>query len=389
MRLACVVQRYGPEITGGSEAHCRHLAERLAAGHQVDVLTSCATDYLHWRNTLPTGWSTAGPVRLRRFEVARPRRMSAFVELSHRAFGRRRTPDDEREWFRANGPEVPGLLDYLQAHGADYDLVLFWAFRYFPSYFGVPIVRDRAVLVPTAEDDAVLDFTTVPAFLRLPRAYLFLTDEERTLVTARAGGLDVPSAVVGTGLEPAVDRPTSALDELGLTDPFVVYVGRVDRNKGCEALVNDFARYVAEVGREVTLVLAGPVHIPMPSHPRIRVLGFVSEAVREALFTRARALVMPSPYESLCMALLEGWNHALPAIVNGHCAVLRGQVERSNGGLHYGTSREFAAALSWVLEHPDLARQLGRQGLAYVDAEYRWPTVMSRVERLLGELRGR
>lgn len=386
MKLACVVQRYGPEVAGGSEAHCRHLAERLAARHEVDVLTSCATDYLEWRNTLPAGWSTVGPVRVRRFEVARPRRIPAFAQICDRAFDRHRTPDDERAWFEANGPETPGLLDYLAAHGTDYDLVLFWAFRYFPTYFGLPLVADRAVLVPTAEDDAVLDFTAVPAFLRLPRGYVFLTDEERALVTTRAGGDVGPSVVIGTGLDPAPDVDRAALDGLGLADPFVVYVGRVDENKGCQTLVHDFARFVADVGRDVTLVLAGPVHMPRPSHPRIRVLGFVSDAVRDALFVRARALVMPSPYESLCMALLEAWNHGLPAIVNGRCAVLKGQVRRAHGGLHYGTSREFAAALSWLLDEPEAARVLGRQGLAYVEREYRWPTVMSRVEDLLGRV---
>jgi glycosyltransferase involved in cell wall biosynthesis len=75
--------------------------------------------------------------------------------------------------------------------------------------------------------------------------------------------------------------------------------------------------------------------------------------------------------------------------VNGRCAVLRGQVTRANGGLYYGTYREFAEALSYVLAHPDEARQLGRQGAAYVDAEYRWPTVMARTEQFLASLRAR
>jgi len=67
------------------------------------------------------------------------------------------------------------------------------------------------------------------------------------------------------------------------------------------------------------------------------------------------------------MARLEGWTHALPGLVNGRCAVLRGQVRRAGGGLHYATYREFAAALTWLLDHPDQARQFGRQGLAVPD----------------------
>jgi glycosyltransferase involved in cell wall biosynthesis len=387
MKLACVVQRYGPGITGGSETHCRRLAERLAARHEVHVLTSCAEDYVRWQNTLEPGWSTEGPVRVHRFPVERQRHLHTFADVSERAFARRHSTDDERDWFAANGPEVPDLVEFLRTRGNDYDLILFWAFRYYQSIFGLPVVQDRAVLVPTAEEDAVLDFAVLREYFQRPRAYIFLSEEERQLVSARAGGLAVPSATIGTGLDPAGPASTTALDTLDLTGPFVLYVGRVDRNKGCDRLVDYFIRYLADEPRNVTLVLAGPVHVALREHPNVRVLGFVTDDVREALFADARALVMPSPYESLCIALLEGWNHALPALVNARCSVLKGQVRRAGGGLHYGTYREFAAALSWLLDHPDKARQFGQQGLAYVEEEYRWPTVMARVEALLADAR--
>jgi glycosyltransferase involved in cell wall biosynthesis len=389
MKLACVVQRYGPGITGGSEAHCRHLAERLALHHDVHVLTSCAEDYVHWNNTLDAGWSTIGPVRVNRFTVARQRHLASFAEVRDRAFARRHTIEDEQEWFRANGPEMPDLVDYLRTHGRDYDLVLFWAFRYYQSIFGLPVVEDRAVLVPTAEEDAVLDFVTLRDYFQRPKGYIFLTDEEQQLVTTRAGGLAVPTTVIGTGLERATQAAADVIGPLGLGDPFVVYLGRVDHNKGCDRLVDHFIRYQTETDRNVTLVLAGPVHVALREHPRVRVLGFVSDDVRETLFANARALVMPSPYESLCIALLEAWNHGLPALVNGRCSVLEGQVRRANGGLHYRTYREFAAALSWLLDHPAESRQFGQQGLAYVDREYRWPTVMERVDGLLLEVHER
>jgi len=40
MKLACVVQRYGPGVVGGSESHCKAIAGHLAARHDVTVLTS-------------------------------------------------------------------------------------------------------------------------------------------------------------------------------------------------------------------------------------------------------------------------------------------------------------------------------------------------------------
>src|SRR5207247_1367493 len=109
----------------------------------------------------------------------------------------------------------------------------------------------------------------------------------------------------------------------------------------------------------------------------------VADDLREALLRRARVLMMPSPYESLSMVLLEAWNHALPALVNARCAVLHGQVLRANGGLYYRTGAEFRAALDWLLDRPEMARTLGAQGLAYVDREYRWPKVLSKIDNVL------
>src|SRR5690606_35814174 len=129
-----------------------------------------------------------------------------------------------------------------------------------------------------------------------------------------------------------------------------------------------------EGGGDATLVLAGPIKLQVPSHPRIRALGYVSDDMRDALMAHARVLIVPSPYESLSIVLLEGWNRAVPALVNARCKVLKGQVRRANGGLHYRSPREFAEALTYLLANEEVRATLGRQGLAYVDQEYRWPT---------------
>ncbi len=113
----------------------------------------------------------------------------------------------------------------------------------------------------------------------------------------------------------------------------------------------------------------------------------MSDEARHALLCHARALVVPSPYESLSIVLLEAWNRAVPALVNAHCSVLRGQVRRANGGLFYRSQREFSEALTYLLSHEPQRVALGRQGQAYVEQEYRWPTVMARVETLLAQAR--
>jgi glycosyltransferase involved in cell wall biosynthesis len=386
VKLAFVVQRYGADIAGGSEAHCRELAERLSPRHTITVLTTCARDYVTWANAIPAGDTTLRGVRVRRFPVVRRRRLKTFADLSDEVFAGGAPPERQDEWFRENGPQVPALLDHLRAHGASYEAVLFWTFRYFPSYFGVPIVADRAVLVPTAEEDDAIDLDVLQAFFRRPAGYVFLTPEEETLVSARAGVPLTPATVIGMGLDapPAVEA-TSVLARHGIPSEYVLYLGRVDRNKGCDALLEYFQEYSA-AGGSASLVLAGPATMRVPSHPRIRALGYVPDDLRDALLAGARVLVVPSPYESLSIALLEGWNHAVPALVNARCRVLHGQVRRANGGLFYRWAGEFVEALTYLLSSPASRDALGRQGRAYVEREYRWPTVLARVEQLLHEV---
>ena len=386
MKLACVVHRFGPDIAGGSEAHCRHVAEHLAAEHDVTILTSCATDHISWRNEHAPGSSTLSALKVLRFPTVRQRSLHRFADVSELAFSGTANDAEQEDWFRENGPDVPGLLDHLRAHGRDYDAVLFWAFRYAEVYFGLPLVAERAILVPTAEEDPVIRMSILDRFFALPAGYIFLTPEEQELVERRMSTTTPPFAIIGSGLEPA--RPRSAVDlrSLGVRDPFVLYLGRIDPNKGCADLLQHFSRYKAEQGGPVQLVMAGPASMPLPDHADIRYLGFVDEPTRDALLQQAVLLAMPSRFESLSLVLLEAWNHGLPAVVNGHCAVLKGQALRANGALCYRNYDEFARCIEVLLQRRDLARELGAQGLAYVNREYRWPTVIAKVDALLQQV---
>jgi glycosyltransferase involved in cell wall biosynthesis len=386
VKLAFVVQRYGADLAGGSELHCRELAQRLAPSHDITVLTSCARDYVSWENEYPAGETTDGMVRVLRFAVARPRRLHEFRSLSDEVFDDQAPRERQEEWFRENGPQVPALLDHLGRHGRTYDAVLFWTFRYYPSFFGVPLVRDRAVLLPTAEDDPAVHLSVTEDFFNMPAAYLFLTPEEQALVSGRAGRTLGPAAVIGTGLEPAGPTPgRELLRSQGIPDDYILYLGRVDRNKGCDTLLEYFQEY-ASASHALPLVLAGPVKLQIPTHDQIHTLGYVSDELRAALLAHARLLVVPSPYESLGIALLEAWNHGVPALVNARCDVLREQVRRANGGLHYRSFSEFCEALDYLASHPEQHRALGAQGFQFVEREYRWQTVLPRVEGLLRSL---
>jgi glycosyltransferase involved in cell wall biosynthesis len=389
MKLGFVVHRFGAGIAGGSEAHCRVIAERLSASHDITVLTTTAKDHVTWANEYPPGVSPHGRVTVRRFPIERPRSLHRFAEASDIAFDGVASEAEQEVWFRENGPVAPALLEYLQAHGAEFDRVLFWAFRYYPTFFGLPLVARRAVLVPTAEADPVIRFGILERFFSLPSGFVFLTPEEESLVARHARQPLAPSCIIGSGLEPpaelAADR-SQILSALGAVEPFALYLGRIDPNKGCEALIRYFLQFRQESAAPLQLMLAGPANMPIPDHPALTLTGFVDEAQRDALLSRAEVLIVPSPYESLSLVLLEGWNHGRPALVNGRCDVLRGQALRADGALYYRTYAEFAHGLRFLLGNGDTARLLGEQGRAYVDAEYRWPRVIRKLETFLDNL---
>jgi glycosyltransferase involved in cell wall biosynthesis len=389
VKLACVVHRFGADIAGGSERHCRVIAEHLASNHDVTILTTCARDHISWRNEYPAGASEAGPLHVRRFPVARERSLHRFKEISEVAFSGSATEMEQEQWFRENGPEAPELLAFLEQHGAGFDRILFWSFRYYQTFFGLPLVADRAVLVPTAEEDPVIRFSILDHLFALPAAYLFLTPEEETLVALHCSRPLPPSCIVGIGLDPVRSRPGMPLETIGITRPFVLYLGRIDPNKGCETLLRYFLKRQAASGSRVPLVMAGPANMPIPGDPSVKQLGLVDEAAREALLAHAAVLVVPSPYESLSMVLLEAWNHGVPALVNGRCSVLKGQALRADGALYYQNFDEFARGLDYLLGRPDVARQIGQQGLSYVDREYRWPQVIHKIEQLLASIERR
>ena len=156
MKLAVVVQRYGQAINGGAELHARYIAEHLARHAQVEVLTTCASDYVTWRNELPDGVDRVNGVAVRRFPVKHERDPLVFGKHSERVFNERHSLGDELDWLDAEGPTSTALVDYIGKHASDFDFLIFFSYRYYHSYFGVRASGSRAVLVPTAERDSAI-----------------------------------------------------------------------------------------------------------------------------------------------------------------------------------------------------------------------------------------
>jgi glycosyltransferase involved in cell wall biosynthesis len=389
LRIGLVVQRYGEEVIGGAELHARWIAQRLARRHQVQVLTTCAVDYLTWENKYDAGPSEVGGVPVLRFPVARRRTSDGFDALSSKVHFFEHSDDEERRWMEEHGPVTPRLLEHLRDRGGEYDALVFFSYRYWTTYHGLRVAPQKSILVPTAEEDGAVRLRIFRDLFRAPAAYAFNSPEEKELLIRMSGAAELPGEVVGVGIEDApVVAPAEIRQRLDILGDYIVYVGRIEREKGCARLFDEFCRFVQERGPHLTLVLVGRAVLPIPVHVNITHLGVLSDAEKLSLIGGSRMLVHPSPFESLSMALLEAWKMGRPALVNGRCAVLRGQVQRANGGLYYNSYEEFAEALSWLLSHSTAADALGRSGRAYFERHYSWDVVMAKYERLLARAAG-
>ena len=376
MKIAIVVQRYGADVNGGAELHARYIAERLARYAEVHVLTTCARDYLTWRNEFAPGVDRVNGIAVERFRVSRERNEAEFGLRSDDVFGRRHSLQDELDWLTSEGPTSPELLARLSRGRTEFDFVLLFCARYFHAYHGARIVPERAVLIPTAERDPALGLAMFGPIFRGVRAIMYNSPEEQKLIRAAASNDRVPGVVVGIGSEiPAGVDPARARAKFHLTGPYVVYVGRIDANKGCAELFDFFTRYAANRRDAPTLVLIGRAVLDIPQHPSIKHVGFVDDSDKFDVVAGATALVMPSYYESLSMVTLEAWALGRPVIANAHCDVLLGQCLRSNAGLYYASADEFGAVLDRVLADDTLADRLGRNGRQFYEQHYSWAVI--------------
>lgn len=384
-QVALVVQRYGPDVTGGSESLARALAERLAAERAVTVFTTCARDYVTWRNELPAGEQALNGVTVRRFPVEEERDLAAFNRFGESLYDRPHTDDDERAWLRQQGPYVPRLVEALAAERDRFRAIFFFTYLYYPTVEGLRAAPDRSILVPTTHDEPPLRFRLYRDLFDRARAFAFLTPAEEALVRSRFDMGTRPALVAGMG----VDDPTTAdvagfRAVNGLSEPYLLYAGRIDAGKGCADMLCFYDRYRARAeARPADLVLIGRLAMDEPAGEGVRCLGFVSEEDKQSAFAGASVVICPSAYESLSIALLEGFVRGVPGLVNARSAVLKEHCRLAQGGLWYEDGLEFVEALETLMADEPLRRALGEGGRRHVARRYRWDVVMDRYRSLI------
>jgi glycosyltransferase involved in cell wall biosynthesis len=427
MKIALVVQRYGSEVLGGSEQLCRLLAERLAERHDVDVLTTCARDYVSWKNEYPEGADRVRGVTIRRFATARTRDLESFNRYSDWIFSNPHSRNDEMEWLKQQGPWCPALIEYLRRNHQHYDVLVFFTYLYAPTVVGLSVNPGRSILVSTAHDEPAIRLEIFKEVFGRAAALCYLTDGERQFVQRQFPDRPLLEELTGVGVDVPEPQPyprmPSSPDEADaspeeapaapdddeanaaraiaphlmargsvfrrrnrLSGPVVLYGGRIDPGKGCEELIEYFSSYVKE-GGDATLTLMGVKMMALPEERFIRFAGRLSDRDRLQALEAATVVVCPSPYESLSLLALEAMAAGTPVLVNARSAVLVEHCVKSNAGLWYADRNEFIECLNLLVRDVSLRTALGRNGREYIRANYRWELVLEKYERLFAKVR--
>jgi glycosyltransferase involved in cell wall biosynthesis len=384
VRLAFVVQRYGADITGGSESLARAIAERLVPEDEVTVFTTCARDHLTWRNEMPEGTQVEGGVRVRRFACDEERDLQAFNAFAEPLYQRHCTDQEEAAFLRRQGPYCPRLISALRAERQAFDARVFFTYLYYTTWEGLRLVPERSLLVPTTHDEPPLRFRLFAELFASARAFAFLTRGEEGLVRSRFSLGSRPSAVAGIGVDDAGEPDTQAFcARTALDPPFVLYAGRIDAGKGCLEMLDFFDRYRRQTQVPADLVLIGKMGLGDPLPRWVRYLGFLSDQDKLAAMKAAKVVICPSPFESLSIVLLEALGLGTPVLACARSPVLLDHCRSSNAGLWYENADEFVEGLDLLVKDGALAAALGQNGRRYVREHYRWDVVLGRWRALL------
>ena len=383
MKIAFIIQRYGTEITGGSEHLCRMIAERLTSKHEVDVLTTCAKDYISWKNEYPQGKSTINGVHIYRFPTTKTRDLDSFNKFSDKLYNNFHGLDDELKWLEDQGPVSSALIDFLKSMHRSYDRLIFFTYLYYPAFHGLQVAPEKSVLVPTAHDEPAIRLTVFRQVFSLPYALIFNTAAEKDF-TASLFQPKQHQQIAGVGVNIPQNVDTKAFKQKqGLIEDYFYYGGRIDAGKGCAEMIDFYLQKKKERPDLPLLILSGHLSMELPRDPSIIYLGFISEEEKEEVLQGAFCVVIPSVMESLSLLLLEAFAARTPVLVKETSAVLKDHCVKSNGGIYYNDYGEFSACIDYLMDHDHTRRAMGMNGLAYVQKNYSWPRVISIYEQVL------
>lgn len=198
----------------------------------------------------------------------------------------------------------------------------------------------------------------------------------------------IPNGVEFTRFQQAIPLDRSVLG-LPANPPLLLGVGRLDRQKGWDTLIDAMPAVWSEVP-ETRLLIAGegPERAALERRiaeidprSRIRLAGYREDIPR--LLRTADLLVSASEWEGLPNAVLEGMAAGCPIVATAAEGVTELLTHDRHGLIvPIGDSQAIAAAIVRLVTSPDAARTLGAAARERAKLEFTWDRVASAYDDL-------
>jgi glycosyltransferase involved in cell wall biosynthesis len=376
VRIAIVVPRYGLDILGGAETLARGLAKEIARqGWVVEVWTTCARSHYTWENFHSAGTKELDGVIIHRFPITGwHSRRQAEIEARLISMGPLSIAE-QYAWLENGAHSVP-LYKHIKERADAVDALIVLPYAAPLAHYAAWIVPEKVVMWPCLHNEPYAYTEPVRLLLKSVRGVIFNSPEEKKLATDLLGIQPFRCAVLGAGISL---YKSQSQQENG---SHLLYVGRLEEGKNL-ALLYKYVQQCAETKYDIHLVVVGDGPLKPPIHPAFDYRGFIAEQDKFAAYTAALALCQPSLNESFSLTIMESWLAGRPVLVHGDCAVTRGHVQRSKGGLWFRTYPEFIGCIEWLQEHRALAARMGNNGCDYVYHNYTWEAIGERFKRII------
>ncbi len=205
----------------------------------------------------------------------------------------------------------------------------------------------------------------------------------------------------GVDVQKFKSRPNRAglRREFGLEEKqkIVLFVGRLYHRKGLETLLHSIPPVLREF-KDVKFAISGTgfkkkeeslrrLAKKLKIEDHVSFLGYVPDEKLPDLYAASDIFVLPAIYENFPFAILEAQATGLPVISTKVGGIPEFLVDNENGFLiDPGDSKQLTQRVLTLLQHPNLAKEMGDRGRKLIEEKFSWRLIASQVIDLYHKL---
>ncbi len=385
-KIAIVTYHYFKTKTRGGEIYTKKLTNILKDKYQTTILTTRSADHTTWKNKLKE-YEVDNKNKIIRFKIdfeVKPRnRTEKTINILNNKL---RTFKDELNYLKKIGPYSSNLFNFLSKNKENFDIFIFIGYANPITYFGLPLVKEKSILIPLTHKEPILYLSIFDELFRQSKIIGFSSVGEKEIIKKRFKKLPKLTQI---GIYPEEFKSKINFqfikNRYNLFNPYILFIGRTEPYKGIYDLIDFFLKFKSARKNNIELIIIGEKLFPIETNKNIKFLGILSEEEKTILIKNSLFLVNPSWYESLSLTILEAWQQKKPVLVYGLNEILKKQILLSKGGLIYENYQEFENNMVKLIKNPNLRKQLGKNGYLFYYNNYRKKIIKEKLEKIIND----